>query len=217
MPGVPTEATMLAPYRVLDLTDGRAELATAILAGLGADVVKIEPPGGAASRREGQLVAGEGDELASLRFHAFNRGKRSVVLDLDADADRPRFRDLVATADFVFEDAGPGVMDRRGLGFAALCDVRPDLVYVALSPFGQDGPYAHHLATDLTLSAMGGAMALNGDSDRRPVRITVPQTWHHAAAESALGALVAHHRRLGTGDAQFVGVSAQASVFWTGL
>src|SRR5215211_46065 len=217
MPGVPTEATMLAPYRVLDLTDGRAELATAILAGLGADVVKIEPPGGAASRREGQLVAGEGEELASLRFHAFNRGKRSVVLDLDADADRPRFRDLVATADFVFEDAGPGVMDRRGLGFAALCDVRPDLVYVAMSPFGQDGPYAHHLATDLTLSAMGGAMALNGDSDRRPVRITVPQTWHHAAAESALGALVAHHRRLGTGDAQFVDVSVQASVFWTGL
>ena len=88
MPGVPTDATMLAPYRVLDLTDGRAELATAILAGLGADVVKVEPPGGAASRHEGQLVDGEPDGLASLRFHAFNRGKRSVVLDLD-DRRRP--------------------------------------------------------------------------------------------------------------------------------
>ena len=107
--------------------------------------------------------------------------------------------DLVATADFVFENAGPGAMAGRGLGFAALCDARPDLVYVAISPFGQDGPYAHHLATDLTLAAMGGAMALNGEPDRRPVRITVPQTWYHAAAEGALGALVAHHRRAGHG------------------
>ncbi len=217
MPGVPTEATMLAPYRVLDLTDGRAELATAILAGLGADVVKVEPPGGAASRGEGQLVDGEPDELASLRFHAYNRGKRSVVLDLDDDADRRRFLDLVATADFVFENAGPGAMDQRGLGFTALCDERPDLIYVALSPFGQDGPYARHLATDLTIAAMGGAMALNGEPDRRPVRITVPQTWYHAAAESVLGALVALHRRVATGDAQFVDVSVQAAVFWTGL
>ena len=83
MPAVPTEATMLAPYRVLDLTDGRAELATFILAGLGADVIKVEPPGGAASRHEGHVVDGEPAALASLRFHAFNRGKRSVVLDLD--------------------------------------------------------------------------------------------------------------------------------------
>ena len=117
----------------------------------------------------------------------------------------------------MFENAGPGAMDARGLGFAALRDVRPDLVYVAISPFGQDGPYAHHLATDLTLAAMGGAMALNGEPDRRPVRITVPQTWYHAAAESALGALVAHQRRAATGEAQFVDVSVQAAVFWTGL
>ena len=91
----------VANYRiVLDLTDGRAALATAIMAGLGADVIKVEPPGGAASRHEGRLVDGEPEQLASLRFHAFNRGKRSVVLDLDDDADRGRFRDLVATADF---------------------------------------------------------------------------------------------------------------------
>ena len=118
------------------------------------------------------------------------------MLDLDDDAGRRRPPRLVATADFVFENAGPGVMDARGLGFEALRDVRPDLVYVAISPFGQTGPYADHLATDLTLPAMGGAMALNGEPDRRPVRITVPQTWHHAAAESALGAMVAHERRL---------------------
>jgi len=108
-------------------------------------------------------------------------------------------------------------MDARGLGFAALREARPDLVYVAMSPFGQDGPYAHHLATDLTLSAMGGAMALLGEPDRRPVRITVPQSWHHAAVEGALAALIAHARRLQSGEAQFVDVSVQAAVFWTGL
>ena len=208
---------MLAPYRVLDLTDGRAELATFILAGLGADVIKVEPPGGAASRRAGPRVEGEPPSLTSLRFHAYNRGKRSVEIDLDHPDGRREFLDLVSSADFLFEDAGAGVMEERGLGFEALRHARPDLVYVAISPFGQTGPYAHHLATDLTLSAMGGSMALNGDADRRPVRITVPQTWHHAAAESALGSLVAHERRRRTGEAQFVDVSVQAAVFWTGL
>jgi crotonobetainyl-CoA:carnitine CoA-transferase CaiB-like acyl-CoA transferase len=208
---------MLAPYRVLDLTDGRAELATFVLAGLGADVVKVEPPGGSASRVEGPLDPNQPPALASLRFHAYNRGKRSVVLDLDTPRGRADFLALVSSADFLFENAGPGAMDALGLGFDALRRERPDLVYVAISPFGQTGPYAHHVATDLTLSAMGGAMALNGDNDRRPVRITVPQTWHHAAVESALGALVAHERRLHSGEAQFVDVSVQAAVFWTGL
>ena len=175
---------MLAPYRVLDLTDGRAELATFVLAGLGADVIKVEPPGGSPSRCEGPIARDEPPSQASLRFHAYNRGKRSVVLDLDRAGGRSDFLGLVASADFVFENEGPGAMDARGLGFEVLRGVRPDLVYVALSPFGQTGPYADHLATDLTLAAMGGAMALNGDPDRRPVRITVPQTWHHAAVES---------------------------------
>ncbi len=208
---------MLTPYRVIDLTDDRAELASFMLGGLGADVIKVEPPGGAPSRYSAPLAEGEPVGMASLRFHTYNRGKRSVVLDLDDAGGRADFLKLVASADFVFENAGPGVMDQRGLGFEELRRVRPDLVYVALSPFGQTGPYADHLATDLTLAAMGGAMGLNGDADRRPVRVTVPQTWHHAAAESALGAMVAHHRRLATGEAQFVDLSVQAAVFWTGL
>ena len=108
-------------------------------------------------------------------------------------------------------------MAARGIGFEQLREVNPRLVYVATTPFGQDGPYACHLASDLTLAAMGGMMALNGERDRPPVRITVPQTWYHAAAESAVGAMVAHHRRLATGEAQFVDVSVEAAIFWTGL
>lgn len=193
---------MLDPYRVLGLTDGRAELAGHVLAGLGADVIKVEPPGGSPSRWEGQLAPDEPDGLASLRFHAYNRGKRSVVIDLDDDAGRADFLRLVASADVVVENAGAGVLAARGLGFDTLRDVNPTIVHTAISPFGQTGPYADHLATDLTLAAMGGAMALNGDSDRRPVRITVPQTWHHAAVESVVGTLVALERRRQTGEAQ---------------
>jgi crotonobetainyl-CoA:carnitine CoA-transferase CaiB-like acyl-CoA transferase len=207
----------LSPYRVLDLTDARAGLGPMVLAGLGADVIKVEPPGGCDARRAEPLVAGLPPALASLRFHAFDRGKRSVVLDLESARGRADFLALVASADFVIENAGPGAMDARGLGFTALRESRRDLVYVAISPFGQTGPYAHHLATDLTLSAMGGAMSLMGEPDRRPVRVTVPQSWHHAAVEGALAALVAHQRSLASGEAQFVDVSVQAAMFWTGL
>jgi len=208
---------MLSPYRALDLTDSRAALAPLILAGLGADVIKLEPPEGCASRHEPPIDPSLPSGLESLRFHALNRGKRSIALDIDTETGRRRLRQLVASADFLFENAAPGEMAARGLGFDALRAVNPRLVYVAITPFGQDGPYARHLASDLTLAAMGGMMALNGEADRRPVRITVPQTWYHAAAEGAVGALVAHHRRLATGEAQLVDVSVQAAVFWTGL
>src|SRR5580704_11757213 len=143
--------SMLGPYRVLDLTDGRADLAAFVLAGLGADVIKVEPPGGSPARLDEPCVVGGPAGSASLAFEAFNRGKRSVVLDLESPTDRRDFLALVASADFLVENAGPGGMDRRGIGFEALRSVRPDLVYVALSPFGQTGPYAGYLATDLTL------------------------------------------------------------------
>jgi crotonobetainyl-CoA:carnitine CoA-transferase CaiB-like acyl-CoA transferase len=208
---------MLRGYRVLDLTDNGAELGPLILAGLGADVVKVEPPTGSRSRDQPPLDSALPPGLASLRFHALNRGKRSVAADLETAAGRAALRALAAGADFVFEDAAPGALRARGVGFEALSAENPRLVYVAITPFGQDGPYGGHLATDLTLAAMGGMMAVNGDADRRPVRITVPQAWHHAAAESAVAALVAHFRRLQTGTAQFVDVSVQAAVFWTGL
>ena len=109
----PAAAPMLSPYRVLDLTDSRAELATFVMAGLGADVIKVEPPGGAESRHAAPRVPDEQgpDGLTSLRFHAFNRGKRSVILDLDRPEGRDDFLALVATADFVFENAGPGVLE----------------------------------------------------------------------------------------------------------
>jgi crotonobetainyl-CoA:carnitine CoA-transferase CaiB-like acyl-CoA transferase len=208
---------MLKPYRVLDLTEGDAALGPMILADLGAEVIRVEPPGGCNSRYAGYLHAAAPKGLASPAFHAYNRGKKSFLADITTETGREALRGLARGADFLFESAPPGAMDAMGLGFDALSALNPRLVYVATTPFGQEGPYAKHRSTDLTLAAMGGMMALNGDPDRPPVRITVPQTWRHAAAESAAAALVAHHLRLQTGAGQFVDVSVQASVFWTGL
>jgi crotonobetainyl-CoA:carnitine CoA-transferase CaiB-like acyl-CoA transferase len=208
---------MLEPYRVLDLTSARTEIGPMILADLGADVIKVEPPGGSAAREWPPLAAGLPEGLRSLNFHAYSRNKRSVICDLMTDDGRTAFLDLVRTADFLLEDAGPGAMAAQGLGYDVLKAANPAIIHVAISPFGQDGPYAGHLATDLTLAAMGGMMAVNGDADRRPVRVSVPQTWRHAGAESAVAALVAHFRRLRTGEGAFVDLSAQAAVFWTGL
>jgi crotonobetainyl-CoA:carnitine CoA-transferase CaiB-like acyl-CoA transferase len=208
---------MLGPYRVLDLTDERAALGPMMLADLGADVILVEPPGGSPARRSPPLDPDQPEDMASLRFHAFNRNKRSVTLDLDCEADRAAFLDLVRSADFLFENAAPGAMSARGLGYDDLRAVNPHLVYVAITPYGQDGPHAGFAAADLTLAAMGGMAAVNGDADRPPVRISAPQTWLHAAAESALAALVAHNLRLQTGEGQFVDVSVQAATFWTTL
>jgi crotonobetainyl-CoA:carnitine CoA-transferase CaiB-like acyl-CoA transferase len=193
---------MLSPYRVLDLTDTNAQMGPMMLADLGAEVIRVEAPGA---------------DRGGARYHVFNRGKSAVELDLDSSAGRDAFLELVRSADFVFENAGPGVMAAKGLGFEHLRAVNPALVYVAISPFGQDGPHANHASTDLTLAAMGGMAALNGEADRPPVRISVPQCWHHAAAESGAAALIAHHRRLQTGEAQFVDVSVQAAVTWTAI
>ncbi|HZQ37315.1 MAG TPA: CoA transferase, partial [Dehalococcoidia bacterium] len=196
---------MLSPYRVLDLTDSRAALGPQILADLGAEVILIEPPGGSAERNAGTA------------FAAYNRNKRSVTLDFDATAGRDRFFDLVRGADFLFENAAPGAMAARGMDFAALRSLNPRLIYVAISPFGQDGPYRDFAAADLTIAALSGQMAIYGDADRPPVRMSVPQAWRHAAAESAVGALVALQRRLQTGEAQFVDVSAQAALVLTAV
>jgi crotonobetainyl-CoA:carnitine CoA-transferase CaiB-like acyl-CoA transferase len=199
---------MLSPYRVLDLTQGAAALGPMMLADLAADVIKIEPAAGASDRFAPS-------DPRWLEFAAYNRKKRGITVDLGQQTGRDAFRDLVTDADFLFENAAPGAMAALGLGFDDLRRVNPRIIYVATSAFGQDGPYAGHLSSDLTLAAMGGLMALTGEREHPPLRISVPQTWLHAAAESAVAALIAHRRMLQTGEGQFVDVSTQAAVIWT--
>ncbi|MEO2173320.1 MAG: CoA transferase [bacterium] len=199
---------MLSPYRVLDLTDHRGELAAMILGDLGADVIKIEPPGGSSGR-------GNPGSQANLQFLAFNRNKRSIVLDLITGVDRDVLKALVSGADFVLESAYPGMLEQYGIGFAELKAANPNIIHVLITPYGADGPAAERVANDLTLSAMGGQASLQGSPDRAPVRVTVPQIWRHVGAEAAAAALIAHARMLVTHEAQFVDLSAQCTATWT--
>ena len=208
---------MLSPYTVLDLTDEKGELASMVMGDLGADVIKVEPPSGSPSRAMGPFLDDAPEMERSLQYFAFNRNKRGISLDLEAEAGRKTLFSLVGKADFIVESARPGEMAGRGLGFEAMRQANSRIVYVAITPFGQDGPHADFPASDLTLAAMGGPMSLQGHPDRPPVRLSLPQAWLHASVEAAVGALTAHALMLRTGQAQFVDVSAQTAMTWTML
>jgi crotonobetainyl-CoA:carnitine CoA-transferase CaiB-like acyl-CoA transferase len=203
---------MLSPYRVLDLTDERGLLCGQILADLGADVIAVEPPGGSSARRIGPFAGDEPGPERSLHWWAYARNKRGITLDLDADDGREKLRQLVAGADFLIESAAPGEMAARGLGYGDLAAINPALIYVSITPFGQDGPKAHYAATDLTILAASGPLLLTGDDDRPPLRVGVPQAYAHAGAEAAGAALIAHREQQRSGRGQHVDVSAQLAV-----
>ena len=165
---------MLSPYRVLDLSDDGALICGQILADLGADVIQIEPPGGAAARGRGPFAGTLPHPERSLFWWAYARNKRGMVIDLETQAGRDELLALACTADFLIESFPPGEMARRGLGPERLAERNPALIVVSITPFGQDGPKAGWAATDLTLLAAGGPLALTGDEDRPPVRVVPP-------------------------------------------
>jgi crotonobetainyl-CoA:carnitine CoA-transferase CaiB-like acyl-CoA transferase len=200
----------LAPYRILDLTDERGWLAGKTLADLGAQVTKIEPPGGDPGRRPPQIAAEDGD-ADGFAWRAFNRGKRSATLDLTLPAGRDLFRKLLAHADAVIESFAPGQMEDWDLGLDVLHAVNPRLVLTRITAFGQTGPYAHYASSDLILSALSGAAWLAGDEDRAPVRVTAPQYFQHASAEAALHTAAALSYAAVSGRGQQLDVSAQAA------
>src|SRR5215469_629183 len=203
---------MLSPYRVIDLSDERGQLCGQILGDLGADVILVEPPGGSRARARGPFYRNIANPNQSLHFWAFNRNKRAITLDLDNADDRQRLKQLAASADFLVESADPGYFAQRGLGYADLAALNQGLIYISISAFGQNGPTAGNAAADLTLVAAGGPMMLQGDDDRPPVRIGVPQAYLHASADAAAAALIAHHQRVQSGLGQHIDVSAQEAV-----
>src|SRR5262245_35022240 len=203
---------MLLPYRVLDLTTERGLLCGQVLGDLGADVVKVEPPGGAPARRLGPFLDDEPNPERALYWWAYNRNKRSVTLDIDRPEGRALLRQMATSADFIIESFDPGEMAARGLGYDDLAALNPALVYVSISAFGQDGPKATYADADLIIMAAGGPLMLTGDDDRPPVRVSVPQAYLHASADAAVGALAAHHEAVRSGRGQRVGVAAQESV-----
>src|SRR5258708_30767831 len=204
--------SMLTPYRVLDLTTERGLLCGQMLADMGADVIKVEPPGGSPARQIGPFYKNQPHPNRSLYWWAYNRNKRSITLDIERDQGRALLRRLVERADFLIESNNPGYLSERELGFADLAGQSPSLIYVSITPFGQDGPKATYADSDLIIMAAGGPLLLAGDEDRPPVRLSIPQAYLHASADAAVGALAAHHERTRSGLGQHVDVAAVQSV-----
>ncbi|HXZ88551.1 MAG TPA: CoA transferase [Candidatus Binataceae bacterium] len=203
---------MLAGCRVLDLTTERGLLCGQILADLGADVIKIEPPGGSPVRAMPPFFKDEPGPERSIYWWSYNRNKRGVTLNLDTDEGRAILRRLAAKADFVLESDNPGDLGRRGLAYSDLREHNPAIVYVSITPFGQDGPKATYADSDLIIMAAGGTLILYGDEDRAPIRMSVPQAYLHACVDAAAAALIAYYARLDAGLGQHVDVAAQESV-----
>ena len=203
---------MLTPYRVLDLSTERGLLCGQILGDLGADVIKVEPPGGSPARRLGPFYQDQPHPDRSLYWWAYNRNKRSITLDVYTSEGQAILHRLVSKAHFFIESDTPGALTKHKLGYADLAAVNPALVYVSISPFGQDGPKASYADSDLIILAASGPLVVSGDDDRPPVRVLVPQGYLHASAQAAAAALIAHHERQRSGQGQHVDVSAQQAV-----
>lgn len=199
---------LLAGYRVLELSGQEGLLAGKLLADLGAEVIKVEPPGGDPARDIGPFAPGVAAPEASLFWQALNAGKRGVTLDLERPQGRELFLALAATTDAVLESFPPGHLDKLGLDYQTLCQARPELILVSVTPFGQEGPYRDFAASDLVIWALSGLLYICGDPDRPPVRISLPQSWMHAGADAATGTAMALFHRGRTGQGQRVAVSA---------
>src|SRR5919106_3040334 len=199
---------LLQGVRVLDLTNVLAgPFCCYQLAQLGADVIKVELP------RSGDLARQLGADpdlnrrLMGASFLAQNAGKRSMTINLKSPAGKKVFRRLVATADAIVENFRPGVMDRLELGYETLKQVKPDLIYCAVSGFGQDGPLRESPAYDQIVQGLSGVMSVTGDEETAPMRAGYPVADTVGGITAAFAIAAALVRRNRTGEGSLIDVS----------
>ena len=206
---------MLSCYRALDLTDEKGFICGKVLADLGADVIKIERPGGDLARSIGPFYHDIVHPEKSLYWFAFNGNKKSITLDIERTDGQEIFKELVKTADIVIESFAPGYMDKQGLGYPVLNQVNPMMVMTSISSFGQNGPYRDYKASEIVLWALSGMMYMVGDPDRAPLLSSYPHAYLFGAMQGAIGTMIALYQRAIIGRGQQVDASAQMSLVWT--
>ncbi len=204
----PMEA-LLSPFRVLDMTDEKGFLCGRVLGDFGADVIKIEPPGGDPGRAIGPFYHDIPDPEKSLYWLAYNCNKRGITLNIEVTEGQAIFKKLVTSADFVIESFRPGHMAGHGLGYDNLRQINPGIIMTSITSFGQSGPWQDYKGSDIALWALSSYMYVTGDEDRPPICPSFPQAFLHAGLEAASASLVALHHRQLTGEGQWVDVSAQ--------
>ena len=204
-----SEPRPLEGVRVVDMTQYEAgPSATQILAWLGAEVIKIEPPGGEPSRH---LVGGDGTR-DSIVFVLFNQSKRSVVLDLRRDDARQHLRELLRTADVLAENFAPSTLERLGLPLDALLRELPRLIVASVRGYGPAGPWSAYKSLDFVAQAVGGAMSVTGAADGPPSRLGVTIADSGTGLHLAVGILAALLRRARSGRGGRVEVALQDAV-----
>ena len=211
MPSDNTPAA-LDDIRVLDLAGEIGQYCTKLLADLGADVIKIEPPEGDPVRDLPPFYHDEPGPDKSLYWLNLNTNKRSATLNI-ADAEgRKLLEKLVATADVVVESFEPGYLDGLGLGYEGLTKIKPEIILTSVTGFGQTGPHAHFKAPDIVGVAMGGIMWLAGDPQDPPNVPPWRQGYISASIQAAAGTMMAIYHRDVNGEGQHVDVSMQEAL-----
>ena len=203
--------------RVLDLAGGSFGYTGRLLAGLGADVIKVEPPEGDVVRSWPPFVGDEPHPERSARHLHLSAGKRSLTLDLEQERGRELLRGLVRECDALVESFEPGYLAERGLGYDDLTAFRPDLVMASVTCFGQDGPYAGFQGAEIVAAAIGGYLKLTGDPDREPVKPYDDLVLQHAALHAAMAVMTGITHREATGEGDHFDVAAvDAALFLLG-
>lgn len=209
---LPANNSLLSGVRVLDFTRALAgPFCGRLMADFGADVIKIEPPEGEASRKFPYITP----EGVSGYFMQLNCGKKSISLDLSHDAGKQVIRDLVAVSDVVLENFRAGVLGRLGLGFDDLRKINPGLIMCSISGFGQNSSYAHRPAGDLVIQAMSGIASLTGDPDGPPqlVGMGISDTLTGLHAFGSINAALLH--RTFSGQGEYIDCALLDTVMWT--
>jgi formyl-CoA transferase len=200
----------LSDVRIVDLTQFEAgPSCTQMLGWLGADVIKIEPPG---KGEQGRFASTDSPGMDSVYFMLLNANKRSVTCNLKSEQGKQVLRDLIAEADVFIENFGPGVIERLGFSYEEVSRINPRIVYAQIKGFDPEGPYANLLAFDNIAQAAGGSTSVTGDADGRPLTPGVNIGDTGSGLHCSVGILAALHQRQRTGRGQRILINMQEAV-----
>ena len=202
----------LSGLRALDLTDEKGAYCGKLLGDLGADVIRVEPPGGPPTRRLGPFYQDQPNPERSLSFWHYNTSKRGVTLNLEHPGGQELLCGLARRADLLIESFAPGYLATLGLDYEPLSALNQRLILVSITPFGQSEPWARYQGSDLVLQALGGLMQVCGEKDTPPLMAFGGQSWHIGSCFGAISAMAALNRRRATGRGQHIDVSIEACI-----